>query len=234
MSLTFYCITPVCHLVQLHTHTKNEALNCPISQYTIYSRETILSIGCTTIAVVLLTNRTKRELDNLSSSCLLKKLGSIVRIRIDRHENAMIHTYIVSSAVAGRRCCFFSQYMNIAQTQQGYKRWLELVFGSTTEVLCVNWSGFKWHDELVRGTVIRHKCNKMFFLDRPCNTPNNAPVAVVLDALTPARATETMEAELSIPSSTASLTGATLKAYPDSGVKPNASNVRCPGVSDPS
>jgi len=46
----------------------------------------------------------------------------------------------------------------------------------------------------------------MFFLDRPCNTPNNAPVAVVLDALAPARATETMEAELSIPSSTA-LTG---------------------------
>ena len=68
----------------------------------------------------------------------------------------------------------------------------------------------------------------------PAPLDNALPVAVVLDALALARATETMEAELSIPSSTASLTGATLKAYPDSGVKPNASNVRCPGVSDPS
>ena len=75
------------------------------------------------------------------------------------------------------------------------------------------------------------KCSS--WIDPAIPLDNALPVAVVLDALAPARATETMEAELSIPSPTA-LTGATLKAYPGSGVKSNASNVRCPGVSDPS
>lgn len=61
---------------------------------------------------------------------------------------------------------------------------------------------------------------------------NALPVAAFLEALAPARATVRIDNELKIPAHMA-LTGATLNAYPESGVRSNASNILWPGVSDP-